>query len=223
MKKVSIDEAKKSSFYSDFIAASIPLGFIAASIKDYQHTWLQQGKHAEANMKNFKRYLDYIDNIGDRILNGIGLFISGSFGVGKTMLEIIAAKRAIEFYRVEGPRRNPLDYSFSMGFLTGAQLVGLFTFDNGQNVERRMRLPELDILIIDEMAKIPLTATNKEKVFIEDVLRSRAFSLKPTFLTSQGNVEQVGKDVSPAIPELIQEYFTAVHIVAPSYRENYDV
>ena len=223
MKKVTMEEAKQSKYYHLFRQFNFPLAFIAAELDDYDRTWLSKGEHEDGNLRNFQRYLDYVKDIGYQIENGVGLFISGSFGVGKTMLEVIALKKMIDYYLARPIKPQDVDASFSMGYLTGAGVVELYLYGDGEkNETRRAKLTTIDVLAIDELTRVPLTGTAKEKVLVEEVIRSRAFALKPTIITSQSAADQVGKDMSPALPELIREYFVSVNLIAPSWRSNYE-
>jgi len=221
MKKLTVDEAKKHPFYHSFRRFNVPIGFLGAEFSDYDPNWIKKGEHANDNYAAYLKYVDYIDNIEAKINEGKGIFISGSFGIGKTMLMTIAFKKAITYFQTRTPNSKDLNPSHTLGWLTGSYLVELFCYRTERNDERREKLPTIDFLAIDELAKIPLTASNKEKIFIEDILRTRAFEMRPTIITSQGNVEDVGRDISRAIPELIQEYYDVVHIVGKSYRGNY--
>lgn len=220
MKKVTREEAMKSPYYDYFLCFNMPLSFIAADLDDYDTSWLKQGNYADENFENFDRYLEYINNIGDMIDRGLGLFISGSFGVGKTMLEVIALKRAIDYFI--GLKPDSVDFGFTIGYTTGEELVGLFSYDDNESSKnRRSKLRTIDVLSIDELTRVPLTASAKEKVFIEGIIRSRAFNLLSTIITSQANIDELGRDMSPALPELLREYFSVCNFVAPSWRENY--
>lgn len=223
MKKVTLEEAKKNRYYDFFLKSNLPIAFIAAELEDYDSSWLSQGDYSADNLRNFQLYLDYISNIGRQLERGLGLFLAGSFGIGKTMLEIITMKKAIDYYLALPLSDKDINPSFSIGYLTGAELVELYAFgDEEKKLSRRSKLKTIDLLAIDELTRVPLTGTNKEKVLVEEVIRSRAFSLKPTIITSQANAEQTGKDMSPALPELIREYFIEVNFIGPSWRSHYE-
>ena len=222
MEKTTLEEAKKNKYYEFFISSNLPLAFIAAELKDYDTSWLGQGEHGGDNLRNFQLYLNYINNIGWQIEHGMGLFLAGSFGVGKTMLEVIAMKKTIDYYLTRPLSEKDINPSFSIGYLTGAELVELYAFgDEDKKLSRRSKLKTIDVLAIDELTRVPLTGTNKEKVLVEEVIRSRAFALKTTIITSQANAEQTGRDMSLALPELIREYFVDINFIGPSWREHY--
>lgn len=221
MKKVTREEAKASKYYEAFVAFNMPLAFIAAELEDYDATWLDQGDFSAQNQSNFALYLDYVSTIGDKIERGLGLFLAGSFGVGKTMLEVIALKKTIDFFTSRPPQF--VDECFRMDYLTGEGLVGLFSYDgDDNNLNRRLALKTVDVLAIDELTRVPLTASAKEKVLVEGVIRSRAFDLKPTIITSQSSAEELGGDMNQALPELLREYFVVCTFVAPSWRGHYE-
>ena len=155
MKKLTVPEARTHPYYYNFKKFNVPIGFLGAEFDDYNTEWLRKDPvYAESNAAGYARYCNYLDNIDKMIEEGKGLFLSGSFGIGKTMLMTIAFKRAIDYMKKRPREDGDMDRQFTMGWVTGAYMVTLFTFGSEQNEERREKLPNLDILAIDELKKI---------------------------------------------------------------------
>lgn len=220
MNRLSLQEAKKHPLYRYFMAFNMPLAFIGAEIKDFEVDWLSEGENIESNKSNFKKYLDYIENIEDKLNNGTGLFISGSFGIGKTTLIVMAMKKAIEHYLGFVDKNSVYD-EVSLGFIHAASIPELFGFsgDSEHGERRKSNLFTSQLIAIDDLTRLPLTGSQKEKAFIENVVRVRSFNLKPTFLTSQGNKKQLEVDISKGMTELVNEYFCNVDFIGDSYRD----
>jgi DNA replication protein DnaC len=208
MEMITTEKARQHPRYNFFIEHDIPMIFICHTLEDYDITWLHRSKKIDENVKNFSAYADYHEDIEDRVSKGIGLFISGNYGVGKTLLAVIMINRYLDVFRL--PRQDRVE------FVTAETLVRLFGYDltEKQKLKRDNILEGCRLLVIDDLGKLALTKNAKEIMQVENVVRERYFRMRPTIITSQGDT------LSDGIKEILNDRYVCVTLHGESYRNN---
>jgi DNA replication protein DnaC len=116
----------------------------------------------------------YLDNLNEQLENGMGLFLSGSTGLGKTAIASIALMDAIKLGKTGH-------------FLTLDQCLNLYIGGwKDEDLKRQYQefVLGVDVLVIDEVGNEPRTNINMVGSCLNDILRRRSNNLQTTIITS---------------------------------------
>lgn len=116
-------------------------------------------KYWDTYKVNIKEIDDYIENLKTNIQNGIGLVLSGKFGVGKTTILSRIAQKAFDIGRFEKIKDkvnkneehiigyNPL---YTVNYILVSKLTDLF-FNNDVGFKGKLKcLVNVDLLLLDD-------------------------------------------------------------------------
>ena len=159
----------------------------------------------------------YLDNLKKMKERGIGLFLYGKYGVGKTFLLNASFMEII---------KRKLTYSVYL--TTFADLCSIY-FDSWKDVKAKgiyNRIINVDFLGLDEVNKTTTTGFDKASenptihvAIFEELLRYRSVRLKPTWFTSNVSPAEISKRYSPAAYSLLKESATVIHLHGEDYRD----
>ena len=116
----------------------------------------------------------YIDNLNEQLENGMGLFLSGSTGLGKSAIASIVLAKAIESGRTGH-------------FFTLDQCLNLYIGGWKDEKLKEQYLDDVlgvDVLVIDEVGNEPRTNITMVGACLNDILRRRSNNLQTTIITS---------------------------------------
>ncbi len=179
----------------------IPRLFFNATINQY---------NIDPEIKDiFSRYLDNLDQMYE---DNVGLMLYGTNGSGKTYLSSLVVKEA---YRLR----------YSSFRVTLQEFINLQFQKNDLDVfERLQDLIFADFLVIDEVGKEIAPKSNFNVIVLEELLRQRETSGKPTILCTNLPLEGEGglyQQYGKSIKSLIEGCFVKIKFTGKDFR--YDV
>ncbi len=192
---------------------------------DCQHQ-LQLNKHyLNAGIGMLYQRLGWEDYEGDEIAKGLcdkyysarsslvsrgtGLMFLGNFGTGKTMSLTLLLK-------------DLLKDGYSVYATTFTSMIEMFTAGWKSADEQaffQKRVKHSQILLLDDVGKEMRTKTNLAESTFDDVLRSRVQEGRPTFITSNMTVDELGTGYGAAIFSLLKETSILHEFDGEDYRE----
>lgn len=185
----------------------------------------------EQNRSEFEKFKKYYNNIEENLENGIGLYICGPIGVGKSMLMTLTLMRAInicsqwndsfdEITETSKFEDIMLNYKHTAYFIQ-ATTLGQYMFtqnlDDNEMKIRRM-LKKFTVLAIDDITKMLETKIGNEISFVDDILRTRYYMKLTTMMTSQMPLNELPKKLSEPIHDLVRHRCIELTFIGPSQR-----
>lgn len=147
------------------INANVPTKYRAFTFEQITHP---QTADIRAKIK------DYLDSLNEQLENGMGLFLSGSTGLGKTAIASIVLMESLKLGRTGH-------------FFTLDQCLNLY-MGGWKDEEMKKQYQEnvlgADVLVIDEVGNEPRTNINLVGACLNDILRRRSNNLQTTIITS---------------------------------------
>lgn len=157
----------------------------------------------------------YRTHIDDFIREGVGLVLSGTSGTGKTMLCTLILKDLVQ-------------KGYRCYMTTASQLITMVRDGWKSQDERtmfRQKIERAEVLFIDDPGKElfginPDTFNNSHsKMTIENILRERVQSSRPTFLTTNLNEHQVEFSYGRAFASLLSESSFLITVGGQDHRK----
>lgn len=154
------------------------------------------------------KILEYIGEADRMVPNGIGLLLLGTPGTGKTMLSTLILKDLLSqgYKGFFTTFHTLLDY-FTAGW-TSPELKAWF--------DGKVR--NAGVLVIDDMGREHKGRIEIAQSTLDYVLRARVASSRPTILTSNLSLEQIGELYSRNALSLISESAITIDFVGEDYR-----
>lgn len=153
----------------------------------------------------------YLENITDMFQRGIGLFLWGSNGTGKTSLSVLIAKE----YRRRG---------YTVLFMEAADLKRLVIdkeyFDEDETIwDRAMHV---DVLVIDDFGKGIGDSTGFGARLWDELIRARNSRQLVTFITTNAHPDDLCEklDVLVSTKASLQEHTIPLQVKGPDLRAN---
>ena len=171
----------------NFIEANIPLKFIDFSFDRYD----EQVGDARAK----KKIKEYADNVDEMLQRGIGLYLCGDKGRGKTILATEALKSAI--------RKGHSAY-----FLAMSEIVETFTeawFSNDARKFLVEKVRDVEFLVIDEFLNEYSGKIELLKSAFNSMLRPRSNNLCCTLITSNKPMKEIETVYNELLSSLVKE------------------
>lgn len=170
----------------------------------------------QANIPIRDKLMKYCLNF-DKVLNeGLGLFLVGANGNGKTMSACLILKEAL--------RQNK-----TARFITLNQIVAMAS-DGTYNADIRKafeeQITQVDFLVIDDITKIYKNTQKTQSTYVDTqldhVLRARCNLNLPTIITSNHSKEETFKSADEVLTNsflsLFQEHFTEIFFLGKDRR-----
>jgi DNA replication protein DnaC len=151
---------------------------------------------------------DYIKNADAYIARGIGLFLSGPMGCGKTLIANMVLKGLI----VDG---------YDCYATTFSETVESFTATWGDNEEKKrfaQRFMRSKVLLLDDLGKEFRSRNNLSATTFDMILRKRVFEARPTILTTNLSPIEVRSGYGAAVLSLLVEQSIEVPLTGGDYR-----
>lgn len=158
----------------------------------------------------------YIDNSKTHHKNGMGLYLFGTHGTGKSLMMNCAFKEFInKSYSVQIYGLEELIDEFALSWKSDEAKA---------RIENAMK--RVDFLGIDEFGKKAMDKGEKAepmnplaKRVLESVIRYRTQQLKPIWITSNVAPVHIKNTVSEAVASLLNESVLSIKIEGEDYRE----
>ncbi|MDD5649696.1 MAG: ATP-binding protein [Candidatus Nanoarchaeia archaeon] len=188
----------------NYLLANIPekyFNFEFSTIKDKIET-------TERNTEQIKNIEKYINSIDKAAENGIGLYLSGSHGVGKTALAIIILKTAINNY-------------FSSFFSRSTEIVE-FIRSGWKNDDKKAYFSYVvnncKFFVIDDIGRLFDQISKSERANIDEIFTKRDDSNLCTIITANHPLE-VNKDLlGDALYSNFKERLIEIKLLGEDYR-----
>ena len=155
----------------------------------------------------------YLGNVWSHYKKGVGIYLYGSNGVGKTLLLNIVFKELIRL-------------KFSARIISMSELITKFT-SGWHNEETRMSLErtlkEVQFLGIEEIGKEYKNKQTKESTSVglhvlDTIIRHRINESKPIWITSNVHPDQIAEMYSEDIASMLREVAIPLKVLGKDYR-----
>lgn len=138
---------------------------------------------------------NYVENHKRYVSRGVGLFFSGDFGVGKTMLANLVLKEFVK-----------LNYRCYATTFSG--VVEMFTAGWKSASEQRYfqdRFIGSEVVLLDDVGRELRNKSKLSETTFDDILRRRVQSGRPTFITTNLSLAELEEGYGSAVLSLIRE------------------
>ncbi len=186
---------KKRLMYKKYKDSGILRAFWDVELNDY--------KGDQEALACSKKYVNKFDAA---YKNGIGMYLHGGFGTGKTMLVNCILKNAIHTGR------------YSVHFTTLSELMGKFE-DRFSPASKSFinKIKNVSFLGIDDIGKEYRNDSGFVEAKFNDVIRYRNMSNYPTLLTSNKAPDEL-KEYGQSIYSIIKGFCVVVYVKGRDYR-----
>lgn len=179
--------------YEDYLKcarANIPLKYW-----DYELTDLDR-----ANAHIQQKIAQYCDNFEEALNTGMGLFLVGNNGTGKTLTASLILKKAIQA-------------GYSARFTSLNEIMSLISlYDKEAHRLFKEEILEVDFLVIDDITKTYKNFEKQTSTYIDlqldTVIRSRANLNLPIIITSNHKKEEALKSVDEVLSNSLLSLFS---------------
>lgn len=151
---------------------------------------------------------EYLANIDAYVARGVGLFISGSVGSGKTLIGNLVLKELV-------------NRSYDCYGTTFAATVESFTATWGDAAEKRHfanRFMRSKVLYLDDLGKEFRNSSGLSKTTFDYILRTRVQEARPMILTSNLNAMEVKTGYGASVLSMLVEQSIEVPLSGDDYR-----
>lgn len=163
----------------------------------------------DGDQKALKQVSDYMSFLKENISKGIGLYLYGPPGVGKTLL----ASNVV---------LHSLRYNVRAKFYYFTDVLNMFT-DSWKNEEAREEIESeiinSDLLVMDDIGKEYKSNKKLHESILDTVLRTRASNLKPIIITSNFDILDMKETYGAGIVDLFKEHLVTIKVDGESYRK----
>lgn len=171
--------------------------------------WNQDIDNFKGDTSAKKQVIDYMSNLTTNTTKGIGLYLYGSPGVGKTLLASYILQHAIR-------------YSVKVKFYYFTSILNMFTeawHDDEARREVEESILNCDLLILDDLGREFKSNKKLHEAVLDTVLRTRANQLKPIIVTSNYDILDVKEAYGHGIVDLFKESLVTIKVTGESYRK----
>ena len=152
--------------------------------------------------------LDYIDHAEAYIDRGIGLFIWGPLGTGKTMVASLVLKELV--------KKGYACYATTFSSTVEAFTAGWNSQEEKQRFAERFMYSE--VLLLDDLGKEFRRQNGLHATTFDHILRTRVQAGRPTILTTNMNSDEVNTGYGAAILSLLVEQSIEVPLPGEDFR-----
>ena len=157
-----------------------------------------------------KTIMDYAEHAQAYATSGVGLVLIGRRGTGKTMISALLLKEL-------------MSRGFTGYFSTFQGLLDLYTAGWGKNTaDERLwydrKIKNVGVLVVDDMGREHDGRLPVAEAAFDDVLRARVAADRPTIITSNRGLQELGELYSLNAMSLLDECTLAVEFTGEDYR-----
>ena len=152
--------------------------------------------------------IDYLDHAEANVDRGMGLFLTGPMGVGKTMLAMLVLKDLVK-------------QGYNCYATTFANTVEAFTSTWGDNEEKKRfadRFMYSDVLLLDDLGQEQRTASRLPQTTFDRILRTRIQDSRPTILTTNLKPLEVKEGYGAPVLSLLTEQSIEIQCSGGDFR-----
>lgn len=160
------------------------------------------------DLAKYPQLSKYMDDFDAYLSHGIGLFITGPVGTGKTLLLMLILKELV--------KRNYDCYS-----TTFANTVESFTATWGDNDEKRWfakRFTSSQVLGLDDLGKEFRSSNRLAPTTFDNILRTRVQNSRPTLVDTNMTAAEVATGYGSAALSLLVEKSIEVPLTGADFR-----
>lgn len=171
----------------------------------YQRLSWHDYEGSESILDGIKKYTN---NVHEFHRQGMGLYLSGDVGVGKTMLLNLVLKHLVH----EG---------YTCFATTFAQMIEMYTAgwtDKDEKVWFQRKFLNSQFLLLDDVGKERETKIALSETTFDAVLRQRVSDGRPTFISTNPGASEMEERYGKAILSLIREQSLEEVITGEDYR-----
>jgi DNA replication protein DnaC len=151
---------------------------------------------------------DYLKKLDTNLLKGLGLYLWGTEGIGKTLLATYILQEAVK--KNKGAK-----------FCYYTDMLNIFSASWKDEEAKQVienDIMESDILLIDDLGKGLINKSNFGESSLDSVLRKRAGNLKSIIITSNLDRLDIKDKYGKGIVDLFKESLLEIHVIGESYR-----
>jgi len=153
--------------------------------------------------------LDYIDNADSYIDRGIGLYMHGPVGTGKTLVANLVLKELV--------KRGRNCYATTFSSTVEQFTAGWNSAEDKQRFADRFMYSE--VLLLDDLGREFRRSTGLHQTTFDHILRTRVQAGRPTLLTTNMVRQEVKTGYGAAILSLLKEQSIDVPLEGADFRE----
>lgn len=221
-RKFYIDEDKQLSFHKcdcllkieaeerlllGLPKTNIPCKYWELDFKHYRSTGRTE-EEKELNKRSMARIYNYRDELKKNRREGLGLYIEGPNGVGKTFIATSIGKEAIR-----------LGYSVRFHLLSEIVSLTMQSFEDKSTLKILSKLKTCDFLIIDDADKPYSTKSAFKISLFDDLVRYRVQNLLPCIVTANVELRGATETFNEALHSLLAEQSLNVVLVGEDFRK----
>lgn len=186
---------------------NIPVKYWNLDFINYRNTGRNE-EEKELNRKSMAKLYHYRDNLKKNRKEGLGLYIEGPNGVGKTFISTSLGKEALR-------------QGFSARFHLLSEIVSLTTdsFEDRAISRVLSKLKSCDFLIIDDADKPYHTKSSFKISLFDDLIRYRVQNLKPCIVTANQELKDASETFNESLHSLLSEQSLNVVLVGSDFRK----
>jgi len=191
-------------FEKNFLLANIPEKYFKLGLEEFRNM-IQTMEKNIAELEKIEKYLQTLDKANK---NGIGLYISGPHGVGKTGLAIVILKAAI--------------MSYYPSFFSRSTEIIEFARSGWKNDDKKSYwsyvVNNSDFFVIDDIGRLFSQLNEAERIHIDEIFTKRDDSNLCTIITANHTLE-INKDLyGEALYSNFRERLIEVKLIGEDYR-----
>lgn len=191
------------NFYEkNYVLANMPEKYLDFEV-DTIEGQLCKTKENISEIEKVKSYLDSIDVAFEK---GIGLYLSGSHGVGKSSIAVIILKKALRKY-------------YSCFFCRSTEIVD-FAMSGWRNDDKKTfwdYVTNCDFMVVDDIARA-FDVSKYERIHIDSIFTKRDSAGLPTIVTANHSVDDNREIFGEALYSNFKERLIQLNILGEDYR-----
>lgn len=186
---------------------NIPCKYWELDFRNYRNTG-KDDVEKELNKKSMARVYNYRDDIRKNRKDGLGLYIEGPNGVGKTFIATSIGKEAVR-------------QGYSVRFHLLSEIISLTfqSYDNTTDLTALSKLKTCDFLIIDDADKPYSTKSSPKLSLFDDLVRYRVQNLLPCIVTANVELRGATETFNESLHSLLAEQSLNVVLVGTDFRK----
>lgn len=157
-----------------------------------------------------KRILKYLSKVEQASQEGVGLYLWGANGVGKTLSMNLAFK-------------DLMAKGYKVHIITLSSLITMFTtswYDQDQRTALYQRLLLVDFLGIEEIGKEFKSATDLGAVVLDSIVKYRVQRQLPIWATSNVSPSSITSMYTEDIASMLKESCVAIQVMGSDRRDD---
>lgn len=193
---------------SKLAMSNIPVKYRSAKVGEWQNTGRTLDEVA-SNQKSIEGIKTYVSRLPEMITNGIGLFLCGPNGVGKTFLASAIGIEAIT-------------QGYATSFYAISEIISLTVqgwYDEEKRKEMINDVEQVNMLIIDDCDKVYKTKAGLETMVFDNMFRKRVQNNMPVIFTSNNSLADVEKSFNHSVLSMFLDQSIELPIVGDDFRK----